>query len=174
MLDGRSYANSLLADVQVSLDRHLDLKLSYRWYDVRTTYDGVLRERPFTPTHRGLVDLAYASINDRWRFDITWNLFGAARIPDTDANPEAYRLPARSPAYGTVNAQLTRVFGALEVYIGGENLTSVQQARQVLAPEAPFGPYFDASLIWGPTNQAMIYGGFRHTFNRKPAAPSEP
>lgn len=171
MLDGRSYANSLLADVQVSLNRHLDLKLSYRWYDVRTTYDGVLRERPFTPTHRGLVDVAYASINDRWRFDITWNLFGAARIPDTDANPEAYRLPARSPAYGTLNAQFTHVMGALEVYVGGENLTSVQQSRQVLAPEAPFGPFFDASLIWGPTNQAMIYGGFRHTINRKPKDP---
>lgn len=171
MLDGRSHANSLLADVQVSLSRHLDLKLSYRWYDVRTTYDGVLRERPFTPTHRGLVDLAYASINDRWRFDITWNLFGDARIPDTDANPEAYRLPARSPAYGTLNAQFTHVLGTLELYVGGENLTSVQQARQVLAPEAPFGPFFDASLIWGPTNQAMIYGGFRHTFNRKPKDP---
>jgi len=174
MLDGRSFANSVLADLQVALDRRWDLKLSYRWYDVRTTYDGVLRERPFTPRHRGLVDLAYASINDHWRFDITLNLFGTARLPDTEDNPEAYRLPARAPAYATLNAQLTRVFGALEVYVGGENLTSVQQARQVLAPEAPFGPYFDASLIWGPTNKAMIYGGFRHTFNRKDRGTGQP
>jgi outer membrane receptor protein involved in Fe transport len=70
MSDGPSFANSLLADVQVGLTRQLDLKLSYRWYDVQTTYDGVLRERPFVPTHRGLVDLAYTSRNEQWRFDI--------------------------------------------------------------------------------------------------------
>src|SRR5690606_19103598 len=55
MLDGASFANSLLGDVQVQLSRVFDLKASYRWYDVRTTYGGRLLERPFTPMHRGLV-----------------------------------------------------------------------------------------------------------------------
>lgn len=167
MLDGPSYANSVLTDVQVALTRVLDLKLSYRWYDVRTTYDGVLRERPFIPRHRGLVDLAYTSRNDRWRFDITLNGFGTARLPDTSANPEAYRLPDRSPAYATLNAQVTYAVSAWEVYLGGENLTSTLQSRQIIAPEDPFGPYFDASLIWGPTNKAMIYAGLRFTLNKR-------
>lgn len=167
MMRGVSYANSMLVDVQVELSRSLLAKASYRWYDVRTTYDGVLRERPFTPEHRGLVDLAYESRNDRWRMDVFTNLYGTARLPDTSKNPETFRLPERSPAYATLNAQVTCVLGQLELYVGGENLASSTQDTQILAPEDPFGPYFDASLIWGPTQGAMIYGGFRHTFKQK-------
>jgi len=77
----------LLTDVQVALTRTLDLKLSYRFYDVRTTYDHVLRERPFTPAHRGLIDLAYISRNAKWRIDGTLNIFGTARLPDYFAQP---------------------------------------------------------------------------------------
>jgi outer membrane receptor for ferrienterochelin and colicins len=167
MLHGKSYANSLLTDVQVALSHQLDAKLSYRWYDVRTTYDGVLRERPFTPMHRGLADLAYTSRNEHWRFDITGNIFGSARLPSTASNPEAYRAVERSPAYTTMNAQITFTSGAFELYFGGENLTSAVQTRQIIAPEDPFGPYFDASMIWGPTSGAMFYGGTRLTLERR-------
>ena len=167
MLHGVSFSNSALVDVQVQLSRQLDLKLSYRWYDVRTTYDGTLRERPFNPAHRGLVDLAYESRDRHWRADITWNLFGEARIPSTGANPEAYRLPTRSPAYSTVHAQISWVLKVFELYLGAENLTSVVQQRQIIAPEDPFGPYFDASMIWGPTNSAMYYAGLRWSVQRK-------
>lgn len=166
MLDGPSYANSVLGDITVGLTRQLDLKVSYRWYDVKSTYDGVLRERPYIPTHRGMVDLAYESRNERWRFDISGHLFGSSRIPDTDSNPEAYRLGARAPSYVTMHAQITYAQGAWEFYLGGENLTSTLQSRQILAPEDPFGPYFDASLIWGPTNKAMAYAGLRFTLKK--------
>jgi outer membrane receptor for ferrienterochelin and colicins len=173
-LQGASFANSALADLQVELSRVWQLKTSYRFYDVRTTYDGELRARPFTPAHRGLIDLAYADRKERWRFDISLNLFGEGRIPDTGANPEEYRLPGRSPAYSTLHAQITLVQGPWEFYVGGENLTSTLQQRQIIAPDDPFGPYFDASMIWGPTNRAMIYGGFRFNIPRKTAEPTQP
>ncbi len=168
MLDGPSYANSLLGDLQVELSKVFALKLSYRYYDLRTTYDGVLRERPFTPEHRGLIDLGYASRDEKWRFDISLNIFGTQRIPWTTQNPEELRFPRRSPSFGTLFAQVTRVVGPWEFYLGGENLTSTLQQRQIIAPDDPFGPYFDASLIWGPTNKAMIYGGLRFTLKKNP------
>ncbi len=175
MLDGLSYGTSVLADVHVQLSRVFDLKLNYRWYDARTTYDGRLLERPFTPMHRGLIDLAYADRKERWRFDISLNIFGESRIPSTAANPEEYRFRERAPAFGTLHAQLTRIVGPWEFYLGGENLTSTLQQRQIIAPEDPFGPYFDASLIWGPTNLAMVYGGLRFTLPRRiPSSPNEP
>jgi hypothetical protein len=167
MLDGASFANSALADIQVELSRVWQLKASYRFYDVRTTYDGILRERPFTPSHRGLVDLAYADRKERWRFDISMNIFGSGRIPSTEQNPQEYQLNDRSPSYATMHAQLTHIVGAWEFYIGGENLTSALQKRQIISPEDPFGPYFDASMIWGPTNRAMAYGGLRFNITRK-------
>jgi outer membrane receptor for ferrienterochelin and colicins len=167
MLDGASYANSLLTDLQVQLSRVFTLKLSHRYYEVRSTYDGRLLERPFTPGHRGLVDLAYNSLDEHWRFDINLNLFGSGRIPDTRPNPNAdLRFPERSPNYATLHAQITYATGAWEFYLGGENLTSTLQQQQVIAPDDPFGPYFDASLIWGPTNKAMLYGGLRFSINR--------
>ena len=172
MLKGPSYANSVLADVQVELTRQLDLKFSYRWYDTRTTYDGRLLERPFVPIHRGLVDLAYTDRKERWRGDLTLNLFGEGRVPSTLSNPEAFRTIARSPAYSTLHAQITRVLGACEVYLGAENLTSTLQQQQIISPQDPYGPYFDASLIWGPTNRAMFYGGFRYTIDRKTTKPT--
>ncbi|MDX9751907.1 MAG: TonB-dependent receptor [Flavobacteriales bacterium] len=170
MLDGRSYANSVLSDLQIELVRQLELKLSYRWYDVQTTYDGVLRTRPFTPSHRGLVSLAYADMKERWRFDVSLSLFGEGRAPDTAENPEPYRFRGTTPAYPVLHAQVTRVLGAWEVYLGGENITSTLQQHQIIAPEDPFGPYFDASMIWGPTNKALVYGGLRFALARKPDA----
>jgi hypothetical protein len=76
-------------------------------------------------------------------------------------------MPDRSPSYSTVHAQITRILGAWEVYLGGENLTSTIQRQQIIAPNDPFGPYFDASMIWGPTNKAMLYAGLRFKIDRK-------
>jgi hypothetical protein len=163
MSRGPAYANSVLVDAQVELLRGLLFKGSYRYYDVRTTYDGRLLERPFTPAHRGLLDLSYATPNDRWRFDAALNLFGPSRIPSTAANPAWYRLMERAPAYETLHLQATVALGDWELYAGGENLTSSLQRYQAIAPNDPFGPYFDASLIWGPTNKAMGYAGLRWT-----------
>lgn len=167
MLDGPSYANSLLTDLQVDLSRAFQLKLSHRFYEVRSTYDGRVLERPFTPSHRGLIDLAYTSPEEHWRFDINLNLFGEGRIPATQLNPtNELRFAERSPSFATLHAQITYSMGAWELYLGGENLTSTLQQQQVIAPSDPYGPYFDASLIWGPTNRAMIYGGLRYTLKR--------
>ncbi|MBL7939941.1 MAG: TonB-dependent receptor [Flavobacteriales bacterium] len=171
MLDGVSYANSVLTDMQVELTRLVDLKMSYRWYDTRTTYDGELLERPFTPAHRGMISLAFTDRKELWRMDVTMNIFGEGRVPSTLSNPEPYRMIERSPAYSTLHAQITRVFGPWEVYLGAENLTSTLQQRQIIAPEDPFGPYFDASLIWGPTNTAMFYGGLRFALKKKTDKP---
>jgi outer membrane receptor for ferrienterochelin and colicins len=171
MLDGLSYGTSLLADMQVQLSRPFTLRLNYRWYDARTTYDGRLLERPFTPMHRGMIDLAYADPKDRWRFDIGLNIFGESRIPDTSPNPEEYRFGERAPAFSTLHAQLTRVMGNWDIYLGAENITSTLQRRQIIAAEDPFGPFFDASLIWGPTNLAMVYGGIRFTLPHKTKTP---
>ncbi|MCB9182922.1 MAG: TonB-dependent receptor [Flavobacteriales bacterium] len=174
-LDGPSYANSLLTDLQLEISRALRLKLSYRYYEVRSTYDGRLLDRPFTPRHRGLIDLAFTSPDEHWRFDINLNLFGEGRIPDTRPNPtEELRFPERSPSFGTLHAQITWLLGPWELYMGGENLTSTLQQRQVIDPDDPYGVYFDASLIWGPTNKAMLYGGLRYTLQHRTKPATNP
>ena len=111
---------------------------------------------------------------EHWRFDINLNLFGESRIPSTTTNPEGDRFLERAPAYSTLHAQLTRLLGAWEFYLGAENITSTLQQQQIIAADDPYGPYFDASLIWGPTNKAMLYGGLRYTLARKTKPTNEP
>lgn len=175
-LDGSSFANTVQADLQVEVIKPLHLKLAYRWYDARTTYHGELLARPMVPEHRAMADLAFVSTNEKWRFDITLNWFGTSRLPDLAGNPEAHHSNERSPAYQVLHAQLTRVFGSLELYLGGENLLDYMQHPQIIAPEDPFGPDFDASIIWGPTNGRMIYGGLRYALKKEADAeqPKDP
>jgi hypothetical protein len=66
------------------------------------------------------------------------------------------------------------VRGNVEFYVGGENLTSTLQREQIIAADDPFGPYFDATLIWGPTNRAMVYGGLRFRLDRTTQEPTPP
>jgi hypothetical protein len=66
------------------------------------------------------------------------------------------------------------VAGPWEFYLGGENLTGTLQQRQILAADDPFGPFFDASLIWGPTNRAMAYAGLRFTLAKQTPANNRP
>jgi hypothetical protein len=47
------------------------------------------------------------------------------------------------------------------IYAGGENLSNFRQANPIIAADQPFGPNFDASLIWGPVYGRMIYAGMR-------------
>jgi len=156
MLEGNSFSNSLLVDLQVELSERIDLKLAYRYYDAQTTFRDGQKQNPFTPQHRGLVDLAYADLEEKWRVDASWNLFGSTRVPDTRDV-----FVTRSPTYGKLNTQITRVFGSMEVYFGAENLLGVQQEEQIISLEDPFGANFDASMIWGLVTGRNVYGGIR-------------
>lgn len=162
-LDGRSYSNSLQAELRLMPLPHLETRMAYRLFDVKTTYGNMLRQRPLVARHRGFLNLGYAP-HGGWHFDYTLNLTGRKRMPSTLGNPEAYQLPDYSPAYVTMNAQVSKTIGKnrpIDVYIGGENLTGFFQSEPVLAADQPFGPYFDSSLLWGPITGRMFYAGIR-------------
>jgi outer membrane receptor for ferrienterochelin and colicin len=161
-LDGKSYSNSLQAEISMIPLKALDLKMAYRLFDVKATYDDKLLQRPFTARHRAFVNLGYDY--NGWKFDYTVNYTGEKRIPSTAGNPEKYRLAERSPDYITMNAQISKMLHkktGLELYVGAENLTGFMQKHAILASDEPFGPHFDASMIWGPLTERMFYGGFR-------------
>lgn len=163
-LNGKSYSNSLQAEINTSPIKNVDVRLAYRWFDVQATYSGVLLQKPFTATNRAFANIAYQYKN--WKFDCTLNYIGRKRIPSTKDNPIEFRLSASSPAYFTMNAQISTVLSknkAFEVYIGGENLNNFFQQNPIVANTKPFENYFDASLIWGPINGRQLYGGFRYS-----------
>lgn len=81
------------------------------------------------------------------------------------ANPVIYQRQADSESYILMNAQVTKTIGKknpIDLYIGGENLTNFLQGDVIVSADSPFGPYFDASLVWGPVSGRLIYAGFRY------------
>ena len=161
-LDGQSYANSFQAQFDYELIKRLDVRLAYRWYDVKTTYGTELLEKPLLSKHRAFLNLAYHTRN-YWKFDFTVNWQGKKRIPSTASNPVEYRVSEDSPAYFVMNLQVTKVWREkFEVYAGVENLLNYKQENPILASADPFSQYFDSTLLWGPIFGRNIYVGLRY------------
>jgi outer membrane receptor for ferrienterochelin and colicin len=163
-LEGKSYSNSLQAELTITPIEKFDVRLAYRFFDVKTTYGNKLLQKPFTAQNRAFANLAYDLSG--WKLDYTVNYIGSKRIPSTESNPTAYQLGNSSPSYILMNAQVSKSFGKnklFDVYVGGENLTNYFQKNLVLAAGEPFSNYFDASMVWGPVSGRQIYAGFRYT-----------
>ncbi len=163
-LDGRSYSNSLQTEFRFMPLPHFETRMAYRFFDVKTTYDGQLLQRPLVARHRGFLNLAYATHGGGWHFDYTLNVTGQKRLPSTVANPTEYQLPDFSRAYVTMNAQVSKTIGnarPFDIYIGGENLTNFFQQNPILAADQPFSQFFDTSMLWGPITGRMFYAGVR-------------
>jgi outer membrane receptor for ferrienterochelin and colicins len=161
-LNGKSFSNSFQAELSFSPVKSLDIRLAYRLFDVRATYDNQLLQKPLTAKNRGFVNLAYGYKS--WKFDYTVNYVGTKRIPSTSDNPVKYQLPGYSPAYFIMNAQVSKTVSkkhGVDLYLGGENLGNYYQSNAIIAADQPFGNYFDASLVWGPLSGRLIYGGLR-------------
>lgn len=161
-LDGKSYSNSFLAEISYEPFDKFEVRLAYRLFDVKTAYSENLLERPLVSKHRGFANLAYET--GSWKFDYTVTFNGTKRIPSTADNPPQYQLPERSPSYTLMNAQVSKTVGKkkpFDIYVGGENLTNFYQKNVIISPEQPFGPNFDASMIWGPVSGRMFYTGIR-------------
>ncbi len=164
-LSGRSFSHSAQADLDVELRRGLTAKLAYKHYLVKSTYSGVLLEKPMLPRHRVMLNLSYHTRNDKWKFDLISNWFSASRLPSTESVPEHYRFPERSEDFYILHFQVTKVFRHFEWYVGGENLLGFRQRNPIMGADDPFGPHFDASMIWGPLNGQVVYTGLRLSLN---------
>ena len=167
-LNGKSFANSLQAEVSITPAKGLDFKAAYKYYDVQTQFTKGQLEKTLTPKHRWFANIAYETADthennhSQWKFDVTFNWLGEQRLPTTATNPLPYRLSDYAPSFATLNAQITRVFSKkFEVYVGGENITNYKQANGILAADAPFGAYFDSTMQYAPAFGQMYYVGLR-------------
>ncbi len=164
-LDGESYSNSFQAQFDYELINRLDLRLAYRWYDVKATYGDELMDKPYISDHRAFVNLAYETRNS-WKFDATVNWQGQKRLPSTMDNPVAYQRSNESPDFFLLNAQITKVWNEkFDVYLGAENLLDYKQSNPIIAADQPFSENFDASMVWGPIFGRNIYIGLRYRIN---------
>lgn len=166
-LAGKSYANSLQLDFNLEVIKHLNLRTAYKYYDINTDYASGTFERPMQARHRFFTNLEYATHivekGRQWKFDFTYNWMGEQRLPSTAGNPSADRLPDYASPFSVMNAQITRTFSSVfEAYLGGENIGNYRQDRAILGSDSPFGPTFDASMVYAPVFGQMYYAGIRY------------
>jgi len=162
-----SYSSSFQTELNIQpLDR-LDMRIAYRYLDVKQKISGSWLERPLTAQHRALATISYSTEQDnpgdpKTSFDVTMHWFGKKRIPETLLNPDSLRALADSPDFFTMNLQATHTFiNGVDLYLGIENLFDFRQTDPILDSRNPQGSFFDASLIWGPLSGRMAYAGLR-------------
>ena len=169
-LDGESFANSFQVEFSYTPLERLDLKLAYKYYDVKTQYKSGMLEKPLIPNHRLFANASYetkpSTKGGFWKFDVTCNWIGKQRFSSTLQSPEVFRLNSHSPTFSTLNAQLTKVLSnQFEMYLGGENITNVRQDNPILSANNPFGANFDSTFIYGPIFGSLYYAGIRFKLN---------
>ncbi len=163
-LNGKSYSNSFLVNLQYNVLPGLDIKLAGKWNDVRATYfENKLRTVPLVARLRGLVTVDYTTPNKKWLFNMHAQIVGPQRLPDNSQVPHEYRhdFPETSPTFALWNIQITRHWDKFEIYVGGENLTGFQQHHAIIAANEPWSPYFNGSQIWAPMMRQIGFVGVR-------------
>lgn len=161
-LNGMSFAHSLQGQFDYEPIRRLDVRLAYRWYDVKTTYSGTLKQRPLVAAHRAFANIGYETRNV-WRFDYTVQWIGSKRVPSLhDHGTLTTAGSFNSPSFWQMNAQISKTWNdEIEVYVGGENLANYMQHHPIIGASTPYDTGFDASMVWGPIMGRNVYAGIR-------------
>ena len=160
---GTSFSNSIQTELSFEPFRNFEIRLAYKYLDVKAEFGGKLQQQVMIPKQRGFINLGYITRNKRWEYNTTLSVFGKSRLPGYDTSG----LIAYSEVYPMLNAQITYVYKRWDFYIGGENLNNFKQRNAIVSANNPFGPSFDATEIWGPVMGINVYAGFRFAINRK-------
>ena len=165
-LNGKSIANNFQLELNYELAKNLNLRTAFKYFDISTDYKTGELQKPLQPNNRFFANISYETVTKdngaQWKLDLTFNNIGEQRLPDTATNPTQYQLPINSERYSLLNSQVTKVFSnTFEIYVGGENLTNVQQVNPILGSENPFGPNFDSTIVYSPIFGRAIYAGLR-------------
>lgn len=164
-LKGPSYSNTAQFEFGWEIRKRLNVKTAYRYVDTKVNYKSGLLQKALVSTHRGFINLSYETKNKHWLFDATLQYNGKKRLPQTNLNPTEYQRVSYSPEFYNVLAQityLTKIKRAdFHLYVGVENALDYKQSNPIVASDAPFKKYFDASMVWGPIYGRMMYAGLR-------------
>lgn len=163
-LDGKSTSNVFQIEASYPFFRGFTLLGSYRWMDTKVNYNGKEMLKPLTSRYKALVTASYETNMRKWQFDFTTQFNGGGRMPTPD--PEKPLWDKNFKSFIVMNAQVTKFFRNWSVYLGAENLTNKKQKNPIVASDSPYGPDFDATMVWGPTLGRKFYIGFRYNISK--------
>ena len=166
---GRSFAHCAQAELSMEVLRGWTWTAAFRWTDVEQT-TGVtgygLRAKALTNRFKGVITTSYQTPLKKWQFDVTAQFNGISRMPDGFVARGdflgGYGTPKPISWYPQLMAQVTKYFRTCSLYLGAENMTNFRQDSPIIGADDPYGPDFDASMVFGPTTGWKVYLGFRY------------
>jgi outer membrane receptor for ferrienterochelin and colicins len=161
-LQGKSSANAAQIEWSTELNKFFTIKAAYKYYLVKSTYQGISERKPMIPNNRALLTCSYVSKFDIWKADAAIRYTGVSRMPVASDHSNPAMHQRYSKAFITAYAQVTRAFKHWEVYAGCENLTNYLQPNAIISADKPFSDTFDATMIYGTTIGRIIYVGCRY------------
>ena len=155
--NGESFSHVTQLEASYPIPGGFDATLAYRYQQVRRSErqaDNTIRlcSQPLTSRYKALATIGWHDPLELWQADVTLQVNGGGRLPNGFG---------RFHSFPQLTAQLTREFRLFSVYVGGENLTNFTQKNPIVGNLQPYGPDFDATMVWGPTDGYMIYAGVR-------------
>ena len=164
-LNGPSFSNTAQIEFGWEIRKRLNIKTAYRYVDTKVSYKNGLLQKALVSMHRAFVNISYETKRKHWLFDATLQFNGKKRLPQTFNNPTEYKREEYSPDFYNVLAQISYVTkikkADFNIYVGVENALDFKQQNPIIASDAPFNKYFDASMVWGPIYGRMLYIGLR-------------
>ena len=177
MPGAKSFAHCSQVEASMEVLRGWTWTAAFRYTDVRqTTFNSAtnqyeLRTKALTNRFKGVISTSYQTPLKKWQFDVTAQFNGISRMPDGFVAMGdylgGYGTPKPVTWYPQLMAQVTKYFRSCSLYLGAENMTNFRQDTPIIAADAPYGPDFDASMVWGPTTGWKVYIGFRYDLEKK-------
>lgn len=155
--DGISYANNLLAELNLSPFKDFSIKLAYKWDDVKDEDNGQLLAKAMLAPHKGLATFTYDFMDKGWSFTTIVSIQGKRRMPTSYLGD----IQNFSKRYAMANIQISKRWKNWQWYAGVENINHFRQKNPILQASTPYSYGFDATQIWAPVIGASAYTGLR-------------
>jgi outer membrane receptor for ferrienterochelin and colicins len=187
-LDGHSESKGISVNADYNFNNRFRGMLGATVQDVSITdAEGVTKRPVLVESWSGVWTLSFLFPKSGFSIDYTGNIFGPMRLPllgPTDPRPEY------SPVWSIQNMQVTKKWGAVEIYAGVKNLLNWTPADHtpflIARPEDPFdknvqygadgsilatpdNPYalsFDPTYMYAPNQGRRLFLGMRFALNK--------
>ena len=64
-LNNKSFSNSFQAEFSLNVSKSVDVRLAYKYLDVKSEFGGKIQQKVMVPNHRGFVNFGYKSRNKK-------------------------------------------------------------------------------------------------------------